>query len=176
MLLRRGKTRECSASRKGLVPLLICMTLESAVEEQEEKQRMQKRCLQCRVYRMCRLTMVGGLFCVCVFKFLDQMPWCLKTSTTLLFSPICFCQRLEHYGAIISEGRHAAQCTETIKHMGECPSQCSIRYWRLHQYNPAGSDCTKGSCTVCGSPPPPSSTQSPTPLPCSGEGSVGGGG
>lgn len=49
MLLRRGKTRVCSASREGLVPLLICMTLESAVEEQEEKQRMQKRCLQCWV-------------------------------------------------------------------------------------------------------------------------------
>lgn len=39
MLLRRGKTRESSASREGLVPLLICMTLESAVEEQNRRYR-----------------------------------------------------------------------------------------------------------------------------------------
>lgn len=67
MLLRRGKTRECSASREVLVPLLICMTLESAVEEQEEKHRMQKRCLQCRLYRIHRLTMVGGVFFHIIF-------------------------------------------------------------------------------------------------------------
>lgn len=124
MLLRRRKTRECSASRERLVPLLICMTLESAVEEQEEKQRMQKRCHQCRFYRICRLTVVGGFF----FVNSDQMPWCPKTSTTLLFGPICFCQELEHYGTVISKGSHEAPCIETMKQTGKCPSQCSIWY------------------------------------------------
>lgn len=64
---------------------------------------------------------------------------------------------------------HEADCTETIKQAGECRSQCSIWYWQLRQYNPAGSHCTKGSCTVCGSPPPPHSALSPTPLPTLGK-------